>query len=883
MNTKRFVTALLLGAFLATSLVACSVEEEIPGAGVEDGTLDGGSAEDSATSGDTVASEPDVEDVVESDAAVEDAAPSDASVTVDAIEPTDVEASDAPQTAIVRWFEPESTGLGQDFVFKGGWAGEAGRVVTVGNDGLVASRDPEGDWETLNLGSGADLLNDVDGSDASNLWAVGKKGALLTGSVDALGEQKPCVDDAECASGDECSTGTCDAGSCVYEIVSSPQCCGNQVQAWSFDDGTPQGFSPQNSMGGVEWHVVTTRSASPPNSMYFGDSSKTPPDFNTGEPVSGSVLSPPVTLPTVGSASLKFKVYMDSEASTSYDQLSVSVVIGGSSVEVWTKALIPMIPTPGFVDAEADLSNWIGKNIQLQFHFDSIDNFINEGEGAYIDDVVIDSSCDGSSAADSGWPTLFGVHVVSPTEAYAVGLGGTIIEYDGQAWREPQGPDTKTTWYGLHGDIDSLVMVGTGGSISVTESGKLTIVESPTSADLFDVHSSDGDMWWAVGASGTLVKGTGASWSTVASPATDALHGVHAASPDNVYAVGAAGTVLHYDGLTWAKVEGVPSVLSTATFRSVSVDVAGKATLVGDGGILAEGDFESGFVYAGALIEDGGLSDIWQTDGVRFIVGDNSEVFTHAGAWESLEAPTTQHLRSVSGVAIDDVWAVGWASVLLHWDGLAWEQFMPPMSGQIEAVYARATDDVYAVGSGGAILHWNGGQWSILVSETTATLRDIFAFPGGDKWAVGANATIMRHSGLAWHQTPLPPKVFADGSEELITDELHAIWGATPDDVWAVGANGRMVHWDGKKWNLIDSDFPVTLRGLYGLASDDMWAVGNEGIILHWDGETWTPWYSGSVATFYEIHGDGNEHVVIVGDIGTVLMMHSEEVELVDE
>ncbi|MBD89486.1 MAG: hypothetical protein CL940_04055 [Deltaproteobacteria bacterium] len=882
MKPIRLIITLLFVALASAAFVGCSAEDTAEGASTGD-AVDAGSVEDAPIAQDASTPEPDAEDVPVEDTSVSDTSVSDTTMVEDMVEPLDAEPGDAPQTAIVRWFEPESTGLGLDFVFKGGWAGEAGRVVTVGNDGLVASRDPDGDWEVLNLGSGADLLNDVDGSASSNLWAVGKKGALLTGSVEVLGEQKPCVEDAECASGDECSLGTCDAGTCVFEIVESPQCCGNQVVSWGFDDGTTQGFSPQNSMGGLEWHVVTARSSSPPNSLYFGDSKKSPPDFNTGEPVSGSVLSPPVTLPTVGSASVNFKVFMDAEASTSYDQLSVSVIVGGSAVEVWTKAEIPMIPTGGFVDAEADLSNWIGKTIQLQFHFDSIDNFINEGEGVYIDDLSIESSCEGATASDSGWPTLFGVEVVSETEAYAVGLNGTIIEYDGQAWREPQGPDTQTTWYGLHGDVDSLVMVGTGGSISVTEAGKLIIVESPTSADLFDVHSSDGQMWWAVGASGTLVKGTGASWSTVVSPTLSALNGVHAASPDNVYAVGAAGTVIHYNGEAWSLVEGVPSVLSTATFRSVSVDATGKATLVGDGGILAEGNATDGFVYAGALVDDGALSDIWQADGIRYIVGDNSEIFTHAGAWENMETPTTQHLRSISGVAVDDVWAVGWASVLLHWDGIAWEQFMPPMSGQIEAVFARATDDVYAVGSGGAILHWNGTQWSILVSETTATLRDIFVFPGGDKWAVGANATIMRHNGLAWHQTPLPPKVYADGSEELITDELHAIWGATPDDVWAVGANGRMVHWDGKKWNLIDSDFPVTLRGLYGLASDDMWAVGNEGVILHYDGETWTPWSSGSVATFYEIHGDGEGHVVIVGDIGTVMTLQSEEVELGDE
>jgi hypothetical protein len=424
------------------------------------------------------------------------------------------------------------------------------------------------------------------------------------------------------------------------------------------------------------------------------------------------------------------------------------------------------------------------------------------------------------------------------------------------------------------------VLVGTDGHINVTEGGKLAIVDSPTSADLYDVHSADGQSWWAVGASGALLKGTGTSWSTVGSPTASDLYGVYAASTDNIYAVGAQGTLIHYDGLAWSAVDGVPQVLSTATFRSIYVDDTGKATVVGDGGILAEGTFDGGFVYAGALVEDGALMDIWGKDGVRFIVGDNSEIFSHAGSWESLEAPTTQHLRSISGVAIDDVWAVGWASVLLRWDGVDWEQYMTPMTGQLEAVYARATDDVFAVGSGGAILHWNGAQWSILVSETAMNLRDIHVFPGGDKWAVGAQATIMRHSGLAWHQTPLPPKVYADGTEELITDELHAIWGATPDDVWAVGANGRMVHWDGLKWNLIDSDFPITLRGLYGLAADDMWAVGNEGTILHFDGQGWTPWASGSVATFYEIDGDGEGHVAIVGDLGSVYTLRSEEVEI---
>jgi hypothetical protein len=874
---------LLALALVSCALIACSDNaEEGPAAGPDGG---GDIAADAAGTpdGGEITSDAADDSQPEFDSPVSDImsdGPEDVITPPDMIEP---DTGSDVQTAIIRWFAPEPTGLGQDFVFKGGWAGETGRIIAVGNDGVVASRDPEGDWQVLNQGSGADLLNDVDGSGPTHIWAVGKKGAMLTGSVDELGEQKPCEDDAQCENGDPCSSGTCAAGICVFTILETAQCCGTQIQAWNFDDGTAMGFLAANSSGGLQWHVTDHHSASPPNSLYFGSEKKTPPDFDTGEIVVGSMLSPPFTLPTVGSASLSFMAYMDTEASGQYDQFSVSVDFGGTSIEVWSKAEIGPIPTPGFVEASADLSNWLGKSIRVRFHFDSIDSLINYGEGVLIDDVSIESSCEGAEVVNSGWPTLFAVEVVSPGEAYAVGLGGQILEYDGQVWREPKGLDTNITWNGLYGDADTLVLVGNDGHISVTEGGKLENVESPTSATLRDVHSVDGQSWWAVGDSGTLLKGTGTSWSVVGSPTVSDLHGVYAASSDNVYAVGAQGTVIHYDGLAWSTVDGVPQVLSAATFRSIYVDQTGKATVVGDGGILAEGTFDGGFIYAGALTENGALMDIWGMEGARFIVGDNSEIFSHAGTWETLETPTTQHLRSISGVAIDDVWAVGWASVLLHWDGLAWEQYMTPMTGQLEAVYARATDDVYAVGSGGAILQWNGAQWSILASETAMNLRDIFVFPGGDKWAVGAEATIMRHSGLAWHQTPLPPKVYADGTEELITDELHAIWGATPDDVWAVGANGRTVHWDGQKWNLIDSNFPITLRGLYGLAADDMWAVGNEGTILHFDGDAWTPWSSGSVATFYEIDGDGEDHVVIVGDLGSIYTLRSEEIEIEDE
>ncbi len=82
-------------------------------------------------------------------------------------------------------------------------------------------------------------------------------------------------------------------------------------------------------------------------------------------------------------------------------------------------------------------------------------------------------------------------------------------------------------------------------------------------------------------------------------------------------------------------------------------------------------------------------------------------------------------LQDVSGVAPDDVWAVGgvvydfhdyvdFGSFAEHWDGTAWQRVRNPAGVVLNGVEAVASDEVWAVGRddyGPLIVFWNGSSW----------------------------------------------------------------------------------------------------------------------------------------------------------------------------
>jgi hypothetical protein len=841
------------------------------GDGTASGDASGGAAEDTASLEDVTAGPDSVEETPPDDGASLDGESEVDSMAADA---SQVDAADVVPDE--RYFEQVVTGLSADFVFKGAYAGPNGRFVAAGNDGVVATQDSEGKWSLLNEGEGSALLNAVAGVSEDDLWAVGINGTIVRGGAQGFSSYGggACEVDSECSNGDSCTIDSCVAGLCSSEAVGGPGCCGNQVASYSFDTGTMEGWSVVDSLG-LTWQPSSARSATPPYSLYFGDPSKTPPDYDTGERVGGVLVSPPIVLPKSGTASLSFDLFLSVEADGGFDLFTVEIDGSGAPAFAWSKAQLSSLPTTGFVPVSINLTPYMGQTVSIRFVFDSIDESFNTFEGAYVDNVVVDTTCD-FTQLDSGFPTLWGATALASDDVYAVGLQGTIAHWNGLMWRSVGGAGTDVTWFGVYGAGDSLALVGTGGQIKLSIEGQIIEIESPTAATLRDVYTADGVIYWAVGDGGVIVTGSAEVWTLASTPVLKGnFFGVHGNAADNIYAVGQAGQVVHYDGVAWTVVSDIPSSVATLDLKTVWVDDAGTVTITGKDGLILQGSKADGFTHFGNLVIGGSLDGVWGVDGERVLVGENSQIWHHAGSWvEDTPIPTTQHLRDVWGAASDDVWAVGLTGVLNHWDGVTWTKIDGPTGAGLESVWGRAADEIYASGANGTILKWNGEVWQVIASQTDKNLRGVFGFPGGDVWAVGNLGTIMRRGELAWASVTIDPKVYDDGSEEYYTAHLHGVWGAAPDDVWAVGEGGDLFHWDGVSWIYFeDATFGISLRAIYGLASDDIWAVGSQGHMLHWDGVAWTPWETGSVATLYDITGDPDGNVYVVGDIGTVLKL----------
>ncbi|TNF31656.1 MAG: hypothetical protein EP329_12005 [Deltaproteobacteria bacterium] len=819
---------------------------------------------DDTTVADTVA---DVADSGEADTAEDDA---------------DGVAADTADTEQGDGFVPTDPGefvlgtadLSEEYVFKGVWAGAADQIVAVGNDGVVASRDADGRWSVLARAEGAALLNAVHGSDPEHLWAVGMNGTILPGSVTSFGESGACASNSDCEDLDPCTIDLCNAqGACVVEPSGLSGCCGTPAATFGFESGVLTPWTVPESSGTVTWQLSQRRASEGTWSLYFGDPSKEPPNYDNGSQVIATAASPAITLPTSGTATLRFDVFLDSEPDTSFDVLGVSVDTGTSRVLVWDKSQLVGVPTGGFVQAEADLTPWRGKTITLRFRFDSVDGSLNTYEGAYIDHIVVDTTCQAPGEANSQTgPTLWGVYAVAEDVAYAVGRAGAILQWDGERWEPAQGNDLSTVWNGVAGaEGGHIALVGNSGKVAVATGGGLADVDVQTSWNIHAVATADGQRYFAVGDQGTILTGAGGDWSVMQSPTTVSLRDVFAVANDDVWAVGFVGTVLHYDGAGW----DVVPLSATADLQAVWVSEAGLVTVAGADGELyqaAQGGIDD-FVHVGAFNPGGDLVAAWGSADALFLVGSGGRVVASLdGAWNVQASGTSQALQSVFGFAADDVWAVGRAGTILHWDGTAWTRVESPTSAALNAIWGPSAGEVYAAGSGGALIAWNGVAWSNLVGSTDANLRAAFGLAANDVWAVGAGGVIMHFGGLGWAKSPVEKIPTEDGEEEIV-DELHAVWAAAHDDAWAVGADGRILHWDGQLWTRVETELGITLRGIYGLAANDIWAVGNAGHIIHYDGAAWTPMETGSIATLHAIHGDGAGHVVVVGSLGTVMTL----------
>jgi hypothetical protein len=216
---------------------------------------------------------------------------------------------------------------------------------------------------------------------------------------------------------------------------------------------------------------------------------------------------------------------------------------------------------------------------------------------------------------------------------------------------------------------------------------------------------------------------------------------------------------------------------------------------------------------------------------------------------------TFQGLWSLSA---SDVWAVGDAGTIHHYDGTNWTASTSGTTESLLAVWAASPTEVVAVGTNGKVIRYDGTKWNPETSGTTKRLSAIWG-TGTDSWAVGEGGTILRRTAGTWSP---------QGSG--VANNLNGVWGRSASEVYAVGDAGVIRKFDGTSWSMMTSTTAMNLASIWGDATTAT-AVGANGTILGLAGTTWSAQTSGTTEQLSGVFSPTAGQYIAVGTSGTIL------------
>jgi len=219
--------------------------------------------------------------------------------------------------------------------------------------------------------------------------------------------------------------------------------------------------------------------------------------------------------------------------------------------------------------------------------------------------------------------------------------------------------------------------------------------------------------------------------------------------------------------------------------------------------------------------------------------------------WRTVARPNVPTVNSVAAISPTDVWLVGSTEkygtyttptlpVLMHWDGRTlrrYPSFTPTDGhGQLTGISGIAANDVWAVGTDDGdhyehtlvVMHWDGARWRRMPVPRlrgAAFRADVAEITPDDVWVVGANGADgpvnLHWNGHRWKNWYLETVIpHADGAF------LSAVAATSRRDVWAIGTEPSsidfagdypvVVHWNGRDWSNLR--VPADLGGTDGAA-----------------------------------------------------------------
>jgi len=164
--------------------------------------------------------------------------------------------------------------------------------------------------------------------------------------------------------------------------------------------------------------------------------------------------------------------------------------------------------------------------------------------------------------------------------------------------------------------------------------------------------------------------------------------------------------------------------------------------------------------------------------------------------------------------------------------GWCWSNPIPQGNGLTKAC-GRSPSDVWLVGGAATILHWDGTAYSLVPVGNRNVLHGVWCSPGGSVWAVGEQLVLKLTNGVLTDLTPTGTDV---GSFEAVS-------GTGENDVWIAARFDTAYHWDGTKLTQVHKEATEGINDYFwdvvARAPNDVWFIDSS-TTYHDDGSTFT-------------------------------------------
>jgi hypothetical protein len=212
--------------------------------------------------------------------------------------------------------------------------------------------------------------------------------------------------------------------------------------------------------------------------------------------------------------------------------------------------------------------------------------------------------------------------------------------------------------------------------------------------------------------------------------------------------------------------------------------------------------------------------------------------------WSNVDTVQWHGTLDIYGTSGSDIYAVGQAGRILHFDGQVWGQeqwdgqsvyplalgnwYTPSPNIYLWGVWAAGPDDWFVVGDRGTILRGKAGNWTPMNAGVTTLLRRVWGTSANNVYATGDGGVLLHFDGTAWSKVTLPESV-----------DMWGVWGSSASDVYVVGAGGKVFHFDGGSWSMIQLPTQNFLYAAWGTSASNVFVGGSGGTIYRWNGARW--------------------------------------------